>query len=109
MNLRLIYHLEIAVSKVKQEIDLESRNSYPSIYLLESKSNEIIDLLKSDEYRTAFNFSLIYKREFECFREDLTGSLSHDYERKNKRYRSKWLLERDKLYQIIDALINHVK
>lgn len=79
----------------------------PSIYYLEAYADKLFDIAKkckSKNDEMALPLISIF-RALDIFTADLTGELKHDYDKDNKRYRGKWLVQKAIIDSIKDELI----
>ena len=82
-----------------KEIFHESSLKQPSIYSLERAGNQLLDIVKIlKSENTVFVLELqSLKRDLDIYLADLSGELQYDYDRNNKRYKGKWLIESRKI------------
>lgn len=79
----------------------------PSIQYLEAYADKLLEIInrwKAQSNEAILPLILIV-REISIFKSDLTGELEHDYEKENKRYRQKWLTQKEKIDSIKRKLI----
>jgi hypothetical protein len=79
----------------------------PSIYYLEAYADKLLDI--ANKWKSQSNEMVLplisIRLALDIFKADLTGELQHDYDKDNKRYRGKWLIQKAKIDSIRDRLI----
>jgi len=85
----------------------EANYARPSIYFLESYADKLMEIANKWQAQTDESIVPLISilMDLDIFRADLGGELQHDYDKNNKRYRGKWLIEKSKLDSIRYKLI----
>ncbi|MFC7357080.1 hypothetical protein ACFQO1_05235 [Jejudonia soesokkakensis] len=91
--------LQEEFKKIKNELWEEEKLKFPSHHTLKQSADKIIDLLKNTKIEDEeFSIWSSWRRRYlDIFKADLVGELYHDYDKRNKRYRNKWLREKEKM------------
>lgn len=97
------------ISEIKMFLgdDKEFMKAKPSYYFLNSYAPKLLELIeKWQEFDSEIHTSLYsIKRKIDIFRVDLLGELKHDYEKGNKRYRDKWIIQKENIDNLKEVLI----
>jgi hypothetical protein len=93
--------------KMFLEDDKEFMKVKPSYYFLNSYAPKLLELIETwKKLDSEIHDSLCsVKRKIDIFRVDLAGELKHDYEKGNKRYRDKWIVQKDNIDNLKEVLI----
>jgi hypothetical protein len=92
--------------RINRDLRIEGRLLFPSYSILELNLTFIINLLNQssivdDKFN---NWTIGQLWDLKNLKADIEGELAHDYEKRNKRYKSKW----DRLYnKIVDFISDY--
>lgn len=87
--------------------DKEYMKSKPSYSFITSYSKKLLELvIEWKEINSEIHSSLYsIQRKIDILKADLPGELKHDFEKGNKRYRDKWLVQKQNLDSLKNSLI----
>jgi len=99
------------LKKIKSQVFESQKLQNPPPYYLEHPAKNVIEILNGistndSELKDWINWRI---KNLKILISDLPGELQGDYDRKNMRYKSKFLKEYDKLKNIIDSIILKLK
>ncbi len=105
-----------AIEFAKKQLDrfyldnIELRKIHPSYHFIENYSEVLLDVIAEvKKENNVMDTTLHYLwKDADIFQADLVGELLHDYEKRNKRYRDKWLTEKKKIDDITLELFEHL-
>ena len=91
---------------IRKKLLDESIRNKPSIYSLENAGAELFGIVtnlntENDELVPSL---LSLKSDLDIYLVDLGGELKHDYDKNNKRYKDKWIIESRKISEFIYRL-----
>lgn len=100
-------YLKEQLTEIKRNLLEEEKLKFPSHYALKNNAQRIVNLLENNELNIEEYKSWSYWKvmNLKIFISDLVGELYHDYDKRNARYRSKWLKEKTKITSIISDFI----
>lgn len=98
------------INEIKEFLgeDREFLKVKPSYYFLDSYAPKLLELIENWKSIDSEIHSSLYfiQRRIDIFRVDLLGELKHDYDKGNKRYRDKWIVQKEKIDNLKDELVN---
>ncbi|MDC0008197.1 hypothetical protein OAE12_00645 [bacterium] len=97
--------------KICKALREEEKLRTPLIYPLKSNAEQIIELLENTKIvdKQFLNWKFWNIQNLKILISDLPGELQHDYDKENRRYRSKWVIQKRKIEGTINGFKSQFK